>query len=1283
MDNSSISEICSTLQEDGELCSDVLEFIRSRRNVLVDRTNRENIRKSPNGNRSGTFSSSCNNANVASPQNVMPNYAPVSANNENMYGGPQQVGAMNPGVAYQHTSGLPNSYNGSENANVASQQNVMPNYAPVSANNENMYGGPQQVGAMNPGVAYQHTSGLPISYNGSENANVASQQNVMPNYAPVSANNENMYGGPQQVGAMNPGVAYQHTSGLPNSYNGSENANVASQQNVMPNYVPVSANNENMYGGPKQVGAMNPGVAYQHTSGLPNSYNGSENANVASQQNVMPNYAPVSANSENMYGGPPQVVLMNAGDILNSNVLYQNGVSVANLYNTGNVNVASQQGVRSAPVPTLTNNGNLYANSSQVVLMNTSGIFNPNILYQHGTTLLGPINNGNLYAGPPQVAFMNPSGISNPNVFYQNGACVANIYNTRNVNVASQRSVISTFGPTLINNENLFASYSQVGAINHGMNRNTSPLLRSSGLNVANDADLRVDISPQRMRNSNVANDADLRVDISPPRIRPRFRDSNVGNDADQRVSISPPGMRNSNVDNDADLTVDISPPRIRPRFRDSNVGNDADLTVNRGEFEDGIRTDSGSSCSGTHDSLSDGTSSELDEELFNNNQLFRSKQEFVKQFSSVSKKLKLGYVVTEDFITGCDTERSNTAIWLYEPEQTNFFNPSGRMYTLKSGKEITSGGRYCSTYICTGCKSVADARNYRKIYADYPGCSIVGFKGFKKRRGPFSHDPGCSAETLQERIGYSARLKTSKDSAKRPISCKSAFVLNSELVGKICQGMNWGIGVSKTKLGLYSGSIGRTARQRKYLAGPKVDKTTFEFPQELKFVDPIVDGKSHEPFHIYGRTNSHIIVFGSDTLLKIYAKSEVRMGDGTFWITPKGFRQVYTIIVVINEEKRGEKRRKYIPVVFAIMKKKSKELYELLFKIIRKRLQKLELEDIPPVVFLTDKEEAVVRIIDEFYPGTHKLCYFHMCQSFTKKLQTVGLIKMLINVRKKNSDESLKAKKFYSFFRKTICIPFLPKELMKKMWNQLKREVTNNWRNYLCESFVLQQLKSFVAYVDDWFGEEVTDTELNKICKWKQVYRTTNACEAINKLMKNSPYAKKKGTVENNAILLKSFDEQSRLMVYKFDSFRDKEEFAFEPQSKSCIEKERLIRHYQEQLEASNMQNVETYLNKIIKVMMPRSIQETVNYTLNQLEYLETPEQRVENNNEEVEQVVEELAIRTNVSQDQIEDAMLASVLLDVGDNGTETQVVTTRSGRTVRRNSQYFNRDYITRLR
>uniref|UniRef100_A0A0K0FSW8 Reverse transcriptase n=1 Tax=Strongyloides venezuelensis TaxID=75913 RepID=A0A0K0FSW8_STRVS len=138
---------------------------------------------------------------------------------------------------------------------------------------------------------------------------------------------------------------------------------------------------------------------------------------------------------------------------------------------------------------------------------------------------------------------------------------------------------------------------------------------------------------------------------------------------------------------------------------------------------------------------------------------------------------------------------------------------------------------------------------------------------------------------------------------------------------------MNWSIGVGKIKQGLYSESMGKTTRQRKYLAKPIVDRATFEFSEELKFVDPIVDGR----------------------------------------------------IVIVNEEKRDGKRKKYIPVAFAIMKEKSKSLYELLFQIIKKRFKKLRIQDIPPVIFLIDKEKAVVVLIDKLYPG-HTGCVTSTC---------------------------------------------------------------------------------------------------------------------------------------------------------------------------------------------------------------------------------------------------------------------------------------------------------------
>uniref|UniRef100_A0A0N4Z459 acyl-CoA oxidase n=1 Tax=Parastrongyloides trichosuri TaxID=131310 RepID=A0A0N4Z459_PARTI len=201
----------------------------------------------------------------------------------------------------------------------------------------------------------------------------------------------------------------------------------------------------------------------------------------------------------------------------------------------------------------------------------------------------------------------------------------------------------------------------------------------------------------------------------------------------------------------------------------------------------------------------------------------FRSKETFLKDFEAASNELNLGHVVTDEFITGWNTQRGNSAVWIFEKNQTNFYNPCGRIYRKKTGKDIVDNDTRRSIYKCSQCVKI-----YDKL-AKYAGneripndSSTVVFKGLKVVKEATKHYEDCVPETLKDRNGINARLKASKEVADGITNCLESYKKFDSECECFSSKMGWEFGESKPKLGIFSQSIGNTLRTRKSRAASR-----------------------------------------------------------------------------------------------------------------------------------------------------------------------------------------------------------------------------------------------------------------------------------------------------------------------------------------------------------------------------------------------------------------------------------------------------------------------------
>ncbi|CAF0918334.1 unnamed protein product [Brachionus calyciflorus] len=124
----------------------------------------------------------------------------------------------------------------------------------------------------------------------------------------------------------------------------------------------------------------------------------------------------------------------------------------------------------------------------------------------------------------------------------------------------------------------------------------------------------------------------------------------------------------------------------------------------------------------------------------------------------------------------------------------------------------------------------------------------------------------------------------------------------------------------------------------------------------------------------------SRILIFTTEDNLSQLKNNLDWYCDGTFDISPTLFLQLYIIHVNINH--------KDLSLIYALLPDKNKKTYEKLFNMI------LSLVKVHPNSLNIDFEKAVICAANKVFPNCLIYgCFFHLSQSFLRKVQKKGLI--------------------------------------------------------------------------------------------------------------------------------------------------------------------------------------------------------------------------------------------------------------------------------------------------
>ena len=166
--------------------------------------------------------------------------------------------------------------------------------------------------------------------------------------------------------------------------------------------------------------------------------------------------------------------------------------------------------------------------------------------------------------------------------------------------------------------------------------------------------------------------------------------------------------------------------------------------------------------------------------------------------------------------------------------------------------------------------------------------------------------------------------------------------------------------------------------------------------PQCLE--DLIIDGSWTEnndgsSFLIDDNKNNsdRIIIFGSNACLSHLATSTIWMMDGTFKVAPNLFKQLYVI--------RAPLENTSISCVYALMTRKTEASYINLLRTVVTKCKDIGIEVNPQKVVM-DFEMAMIKAVRHVFGWTAEIhgCFFHLCQSTWRKIQSLGLSSLYKN---------------------------------------------------------------------------------------------------------------------------------------------------------------------------------------------------------------------------------------------------------------------------------------------
>lgn len=207
-----------------------------------------------------------------------------------------------------------------------------------------------------------------------------------------------------------------------------------------------------------------------------------------------------------------------------------------------------------------------------------------------------------------------------------------------------------------------------------------------------------------------------------------------------------------------------------------------------------------------------------------------------------------------------------------------------------------------------------------------------------------------------------------------------------------------------------------KTVRQAVYEARSKVrppkPRSRVEALQQARDFD-ILTNRNEKFCHVY---DDIVLLTCATNIEFLFLNSDVILGDGTFYVCPKHFYQLYTIHAYKDEA--------YFQVIYAFLPDKKETTYTEMWSAI----QSLCAGKLCPKQILTDFEIAAINAAKILFPRSIiSLCSFHLGQNWYKQICKCGL-----------STEFQNGSEIGKWLKLFFSVPYLPPSLVPEAFTDL-----------------------------------------------------------------------------------------------------------------------------------------------------------------------------------------------------------------------------------------------------
>ncbi|XP_046552148.1 uncharacterized protein LOC124261815 [Haliotis rubra] len=191
-------------------------------------------------------------------------------------------------------------------------------------------------------------------------------------------------------------------------------------------------------------------------------------------------------------------------------------------------------------------------------------------------------------------------------------------------------------------------------------------------------------------------------------------------------------------------------------------------------------------------------------------------------------------------------------------------------------------------------------------------------------------------------------------------------------------------------------------------------------------------------------KDEDRILIFSTAEMLDILANAETIYMDGTFFVCPSLWQQVYIVHCLVDGQ--------MFPVAFSLLPSKSRDTYIRLFNYLKDSVLAIVGVELSPSVVQTDYEAAAIGATERVFPDAEvRGCYFHFTQAVWRQVSEKGLV----NTYKDN-------RAFNTHVRRAAALPLLPVDQIQDAWMEVLNQspdvdgigqfndyITSTWVDY------------------------------------------------------------------------------------------------------------------------------------------------------------------------------------------------------------------------------------------